>query len=217
MACRLFGTEPLPEPMRAHYQMDPWEITYMWLKFKSKYEKHFWRNCIWKCCLQIIRHLVFRAMDWYVFLVISLICSSSQKLSYLLYLVLYDNLRWHQLRQSYQIGDFLFSVNSIAFMVTSLAQYNNAANHSLSIRKQNRHGKTQVNLSHSHNKTKHKKTVCILYWIYGKSILVRLGDNPLSTLQWRHGAPNYRNSVQLNNKVNIRVPNYFPFVGWIHR
>ena len=36
MACRLFGTKPLPEPMLTYCQLDPWEQTSV--EIESKYK-----------------------------------------------------------------------------------------------------------------------------------------------------------------------------------
>ena len=49
MACRLFGTKPLPEPMLAYCQLDSWEQ--ISVKFElALYHSHS-RKCIWKCRL----------------------------------------------------------------------------------------------------------------------------------------------------------------------
>ena len=49
MACRLFDTKPLPEPMLVYCQLDSWE------KISVKLELEFYdfhsRKCIWNCCL----------------------------------------------------------------------------------------------------------------------------------------------------------------------
>ena len=37
MACRLFGAKPLPEPMQAYCQLDPYEKTLKWIS--NKYAK----------------------------------------------------------------------------------------------------------------------------------------------------------------------------------
>ena len=49
MACRLFGTKPLPEPMLTYCQLDPWEQNS--LKFELKYETVHSQKCIWNCHL----------------------------------------------------------------------------------------------------------------------------------------------------------------------
>ena len=50
MACRLFGAHPLPEPMLAYCQLDPWEQ--ILVKLESKYRSfHSWK-CIWICRLR---------------------------------------------------------------------------------------------------------------------------------------------------------------------
>ena len=56
MACRLFGTKPLSEPMLDCYWLARWEQTSV--KFKSNYEDFCSRKCIWKYRLQIGRHFV---------------------------------------------------------------------------------------------------------------------------------------------------------------
>ena len=56
MACRLFRTRPLSEPMLVYCHLDPNEQTSM--KFESKYKTfHSWK-CFWKCCLLNGNHLV---------------------------------------------------------------------------------------------------------------------------------------------------------------
>ena len=49
MACRLFGTKPLPEPILAYCQLDSWE------QISGKFESEFYhfhsRKCIWNCRL----------------------------------------------------------------------------------------------------------------------------------------------------------------------
>ena len=49
MACRLSGAKPLPEPMQAYCQLDPWEQ--ISVKFESKSYTFHSRKCIWICCL----------------------------------------------------------------------------------------------------------------------------------------------------------------------
>ena len=49
MACRLFGANPLPEPMLAHCQMDPWEQ--ISVKFESEFYHFHSRKWICKCRL----------------------------------------------------------------------------------------------------------------------------------------------------------------------
>ena len=45
MACRLFGTKPLPKPMLAHYQLVSWEQ--ISVKLESKFYHFHSRKCIW--------------------------------------------------------------------------------------------------------------------------------------------------------------------------
>ena len=49
MACRLFGTKPLAEPMLACSQLDSWEQ--LSVKFKSEFYHFHSRKFIWKCRL----------------------------------------------------------------------------------------------------------------------------------------------------------------------
>ena len=49
MACCLFGTKPLPEPMLAYCKLDSWEQIPVKLEWKH-YHFHS-RKCIWKCGL----------------------------------------------------------------------------------------------------------------------------------------------------------------------
>ena len=49
MACRLFGTKPLPDPMMAYSQLDSWEQ--ISVKFESEFYHFHSIKCIWKCCL----------------------------------------------------------------------------------------------------------------------------------------------------------------------
>ena len=56
MACRLFSTKPLPEPMLAFCLLDPYEQTSV--KFESKYKNFLSWKCIWKCRLQNGGHFV---------------------------------------------------------------------------------------------------------------------------------------------------------------
>ena len=49
MACRLFGTKPLPEPVLAYCQLDSWE--HITVKFESEFYHFHPRKCNWKCCL----------------------------------------------------------------------------------------------------------------------------------------------------------------------
>ena len=48
MAWHPTGAKPLPEPMLACYQLDPWQQTSV--KFLSKYKYFDSRKCVWKCC-----------------------------------------------------------------------------------------------------------------------------------------------------------------------
>ena len=46
MVCRLFGAKPLPEPILAYCQLDPWgQIT---VKFESEFYHFHSRKCIWR-------------------------------------------------------------------------------------------------------------------------------------------------------------------------
>ena len=45
--CRLFGTKPLPGPMLAYCQLDPWEQ--ISVKFGSESYHYHSRECMWKC------------------------------------------------------------------------------------------------------------------------------------------------------------------------
>ena len=50
MACRLFGTKPLPEPMLNYCQLDPYQQTLVkieWIKIQNFNSQ----KCIWKCRL----------------------------------------------------------------------------------------------------------------------------------------------------------------------
>ena len=49
MACRLFGANPLPEPMLTSCRFDPWKQTSG--RFVSKYKNLHSRKCTWKCRL----------------------------------------------------------------------------------------------------------------------------------------------------------------------
>ena len=49
MACRLFGTKPLPEAMLANCQWDSWEQISM--KFSFEFYHFHLRKCIWNCRL----------------------------------------------------------------------------------------------------------------------------------------------------------------------
>ena len=49
MACRLFGSKPLPEPMLAYCLLDSWEQ--ISVKFESEFYHFHSRKCIWKWCL----------------------------------------------------------------------------------------------------------------------------------------------------------------------
>ena len=70
MACRLFGAQPLSEPMLDYCQLDPCE--HKSVKFKSKYNNFHWRKCISECFLQNVGCLVSASMCW-----IALIASSN--------------------------------------------------------------------------------------------------------------------------------------------
>ena len=47
MACRLFSTKPISEPMLAYCQLDPWEQSSV--KFLSKFKYFHSRKCVWEC------------------------------------------------------------------------------------------------------------------------------------------------------------------------
>ena len=49
MACCLYGTKPLPEPMLPFCQLDSWEK--ISVKFESRFYHFRSRKCTWKCCL----------------------------------------------------------------------------------------------------------------------------------------------------------------------
>ena len=49
IACRLFGTKPLPEPMRNDCQLDSWEQ--ISVKFESDFYRFHSRKCNWQCRL----------------------------------------------------------------------------------------------------------------------------------------------------------------------
>ena len=49
MACRLFGTKPLPEPILVYFKLDSWEQISVKLEWEF-YHFHS-RKCIWKCRL----------------------------------------------------------------------------------------------------------------------------------------------------------------------
>ena len=49
MACRLFGTKPLPESMLAYCQLDSWEQ--ISVKFEFEFYRFHSRKCIWNCRL----------------------------------------------------------------------------------------------------------------------------------------------------------------------
>ena len=53
MACRLFGTKPLPEPMLAYCRLDSWKQISG--KFESEFHHFHSGKCIWKCCLPVWR------------------------------------------------------------------------------------------------------------------------------------------------------------------
>ena len=55
MACRLFGTKPLPEPMLAYCQLDSQEQ--ISVKFESEFYHFHSRKFIWKYCLPNGGHL----------------------------------------------------------------------------------------------------------------------------------------------------------------
>ena len=56
MDCHLLSMKPLAEPVKAHSQLDPQELTT--IKFKSKYKNHPSIKYIWKCCLHNDSHFV---------------------------------------------------------------------------------------------------------------------------------------------------------------
>ena len=49
MACRLFGSKPLLEPMLAYCKLDSWEQ--ISVKIESEFYYFHSRKCIWKCLL----------------------------------------------------------------------------------------------------------------------------------------------------------------------
>ena len=49
MACRLFDTKPLSEPMMAYCQLDHWDHILVICESKYKFQ---WRKIFWKCCMQ---------------------------------------------------------------------------------------------------------------------------------------------------------------------
>ena len=61
MACRLFGTKPLPEPMLTYCQLDSWEQ--ISVKFESEFCHFHSRKFIWKCCLPKRRPFFQREMS----------------------------------------------------------------------------------------------------------------------------------------------------------
>ena len=56
MACHLYGTKPLSEPMLTYIQLDPQKQNSV--NFESKYKSYHSRKCIWKCCLRNSSHFV---------------------------------------------------------------------------------------------------------------------------------------------------------------
>ena len=50
MACHLFSTEPLSEPMLAYCQLDHSKQSSV--KFQSRFNHFHAEECIWKCCLE---------------------------------------------------------------------------------------------------------------------------------------------------------------------
>ena len=50
MGCRLFGAEPLSNPVLVYCQFDPWEQ--ISVKFWSCCKTFHSQKCIWKCCLR---------------------------------------------------------------------------------------------------------------------------------------------------------------------
>ena len=56
MACRLFGTKPLPEPILAYCQSDTWEQ--ISVKFQSEFYHFHSRKCILSCRLENGSHFV---------------------------------------------------------------------------------------------------------------------------------------------------------------
>ena len=56
MACRLFGDNPLSEPIMVYCQLKPKE--HISMKFYLKFKGFHSRKCIWRCCLQNGGHLV---------------------------------------------------------------------------------------------------------------------------------------------------------------
>ena len=80
MACRLFGAKPLPEPMLAHCQLDPWEQNSV--KFESECYHFHSRKYTWKCLLP----------EWRSF------CSGGRWVNNLVYYLLIKPLFWLTLK-----------------------------------------------------------------------------------------------------------------------
>ena len=51
MACRLFGTKPVSEPMLTNYLLDTKDQHSSW------FNNFHWRTCVWKCRLHIAGHM----------------------------------------------------------------------------------------------------------------------------------------------------------------
>ena len=62
MACRLFGTKPLPKPMLTYCQLDPQEQTSF--KFQSVFKHFHSGKSIWKWCLLHGSHFDYASMCW---------------------------------------------------------------------------------------------------------------------------------------------------------
>ena len=61
MACRLFGTKPLPEPMLAYCQLDHWENP---VKFKSKYKRCIQENAFGNVVCEVAAILSMEYKPW---------------------------------------------------------------------------------------------------------------------------------------------------------
>ena len=56
MACRLFGTKPLPEPVLFYCQLESWQQVSV--KFESKFYHFHSRKCIWKFQWNLNQHSI---------------------------------------------------------------------------------------------------------------------------------------------------------------
>ena len=60
MACRLYGTKPLSEPMTQYCSLDPSEQYSV--KYQSEYKTFYSQKYIWKCRLGNVGHFVSASM-----------------------------------------------------------------------------------------------------------------------------------------------------------